>query len=93
MKTPNQLKALVTRAGGVLEEDEGFSDTRIFQVVAPTGKLWACDDLHCLVVCWARGNSDQAYRHNEEAYADVSNRLSFGLRDMTEEDSELYAED
>ncbi len=93
MKSVSQLRTLITKAGGTLEEDEGFSDTRIFQAVAPVGKLWACSDLCCLLIHWARGNTDGAYKANENTYMDVSQRVSFGLRDMREDEKELYATD
>lgn len=95
MKTATQLRTLVERAGGRLEEDEAGSmtDTRIFQICAPEGKLWVNTDLHTMVCYWARGNSNHAYKHNEDAYADVEQRISGGLRDMTGEESELYVQD
>ncbi len=49
-KTIRQLRRLVTQAGGTLEEDEGYSDSRVLQAVAPTGKLWAGSDLQCLLI-------------------------------------------
>ncbi len=93
MKTIRQLTRLVTQAGGVLEEDEGLSDTRILQACAPDGKLWAGSDLQCLLVYWQRGSSLYAQEVNEDAYRDVAERVSHGLRDMTAEEREEHAVD
>lgn len=89
MKSVSQLRTLVTKAGGTLEEDEGFRDARVFQAVAPKGKLWKCSDLSCLVIIWKRG----IYQDNEDVFSDVRQRVSFGLRDMTQDEMEIYAED
>lgn len=95
MKTLTQLRSLVERAGGRLEEDDAGSmtDTRLLQIVAPSGKLWAGSDLSSLVCYWARGSSAQAIRANEANYSDVAERIASGLRDMTPAEREEFAED
>jgi hypothetical protein len=87
------LSQLAAKHGAIVEEDEGTSDMRLFQVIAPAGKIWKGADLHTLVVQWARGGSDQAIRFNQDSFKDVAERMSHGLRDMTEEERELCAED
>ena len=88
MKTVSQLKALVARVGGTVEEDDAgsASDCRLFQIVAPMGKRWKGSDLHTLVCWWARGTSEQAVKFNEDSYVDVQERISHGLRDETNEE-------
>ncbi len=94
MKTTAQLKSLIEVAGGTLEEDAPLrTDTRVFQAVAPTGKLWRNTELHCLVVLWAKGKSKQAQSFNNESFADIKQRISGGCREMTLEELDEYADD
>ncbi len=94
MKTVNQIRVLIVKSGGTLEEDEGLrDDTRIFQAVAPDWQVWRASDTHCMIVYWARGSSEQIQKLNEESYRDLAQRLAFGLRDMTESERDLCAED
>ncbi len=93
MKTLSNLTRLVEQAGGKLEEDEGYGDTRVFQAVAPEGKLWAGSDLQCLLIHWTKGVGKQALLDHEDTYKDVVERVSYGLRDMTKEELEEHAAD
>lgn len=91
MKNVQHLKRAVENAGGRLEEDEPANDCRIFQAVAPEGKIWKGSDTQCLVVWWAIGSSAQAAKFNEESLDDVLERMSHGLRDLNDEEEMIYA--
>jgi hypothetical protein len=93
MKTLNEIKRVVSKAGGSVEEDAGFRDMRTLQVVAPAGMLWAGTGCQCRPVQWARGSAPHAVAHNEAAFRDILDTLSHGLRAMTEEEAYEYAED
>lgn len=93
MKTPQQLRALVERAGGTLEEDFGPSGLRIFQAVARPGYVWAGSDLTCLMVQWARGSSALTLAWNEREFDDLRERVSHGQRPMTAAEIEERVED
>ena len=79
--------------GGRLEEDEGIRDLRCLQLCAPEGKIWVNTDLHTMRLDWARGGSVQSGQYNLGAYNDAIERMSGGLREMTEDERELYSED
>lgn len=79
MKTPRQLKILVTKLGGTLEEDNGLRDMRCFQAVAPDGYLWNGDTLH-IRIDWATGSSTHAIAANEAMFKMVA---EFALEAMT----------
>lgn len=93
MKTIAQIKALVEKAGGTLEEDAGTHDARILQAVAPEGKVWAGSDVQCMLIQWPVGGLPWTKSGRQEAFDDVAERVSFGLRDMTPEEIEEHAED
>jgi len=93
MKTLNDIKRAVAKAGATVEEDCGYRDMRVIQLVAPVGKLWAGTDCQCEPVQWACGSAPHAVQHNDEAFADILDTLSHGLRAMTEEEAADYAED
>jgi hypothetical protein len=93
MKTISQLRAAVLKAGGTLEEDTGYRDMRVLQLVAPKGKLWSGADVQSYPVHWAKGNSTHAVEYNERnAFADAMDTINHGLRDMTEDEKPLYDE-
>ena len=92
MKTKKQLQTLTEKAGGILEEDAGGRDWRVFQAVAPRGKLWAGSDLKCLRIEWPAGYSTRVADAREDAFKDAAERVSHGLRDMTTEEREEYEE-
>lgn len=92
MKTTTQLRKLVESAGGILEEDEGRRDMRCFQACAPDGKIWG-EGVTCLRIDWAAGTSPHAIAFNEDAFKDLTSRLSSGLRDQTEGEKYLCSED
>lgn len=93
--TVANLRALVEKHHGVLEEDDAGSmtDSRVFQIVAPAGKVWVNADLRTRVCIWARGSSAHAQRYNADALDDVAECVAAGTRDFTAEEAELYAED
>lgn len=91
MKTLTDIKRAVAKVGATVEEDCGYRDMRVFQLVAPDGKLWAGTDCQCEPVQWATGSSHHAIAHNEAAFRDILDTLSHGLRDMTPEEAEEYA--
>ena len=93
MKTLNDIKRVVTKAGGTVEEDCGYRDMRVFQLVAPSGKLWAGNDCQCEPVQWATGASTKARQFNESQFADILDTLSHGLREMTFEEAADYSEE
>ena len=93
MKTLNDIKRAVAKAGATVEEDCGYRDMRVIQLVAPVGKLWAGTDCQCEPVQWACGSAPHAVQHNEQAFADILDTLSHGLREMTLEEAANYAED
>ena len=93
MKTLNDIKRAVAKAGATVEEDAGYRDMRVFQLVAPSGKLWAGNDCQCKPVQWATGASTQARQFNESQFADIFDTLLHGLRDMTEEEAADYSEE
>lgn len=84
------LRRLCERNGGLLEEDEGYRDMRVLQVVAPDGQVWEEGVKH-LKVEWQRGNSDAAQKHNHAQMESVEQRLNH--RDMTPEEADMCAED
>jgi hypothetical protein len=63
MITTRQLKSLVTKLGGTLEEDHGVRDLRCFQAVAPDGYLWNGDTRH-IRIDWATGSSRTSIAFN-----------------------------
>ena len=93
MKTLNDIKRAVAKAGATVEEDAGYRDMRVLQLVAPAGKLWAGTDCKCEPVQWACGSAPHAVAHNEATFSDIMDTLSHGLRAMTEEEAREYAED
>lgn len=84
--TIKDVRRAIEKAGGTMEEDEGYRDMRILQAVAPRGRLWACDSIYALMVPWAVGNSPQAAAHRADTFRDLGERLSFGLEDDPEFD-------
>jgi hypothetical protein len=93
VKTLNDIKRAVAKVGGTVEEDCGYRDMRVFQLVAPAGKLWAGTDCQCEPIQWACGSAPHAVKYNEAVFADILDTLSHGLRAMTEEEAYEYAED
>ncbi len=87
MKTIGHIKRAVAQVGGTVEEDAGYRDMRVLQLVAPAGMLWAGTDCQCEPVSWATGSSALAQAHNEEAFADILDTLSHGVRAMTAEEA------
>lgn len=92
MKSITQLRRLIEKAGGKMEDDGEGSAVHIFQAVAPENKLWKCDDIHCLRIDWGIP-ATQCQQWNEGVYNDIAERVALGLRDMTEEEKQLYAEE
>ena len=93
MKTLNDIKRAAAGSGATVEEDTGYRDMRVFQLVAPAGKVWAGMDCRCKPVEWACGSAPHAVAYNEACFRDILETLSHGLRDMTEEEAHEYAED
>jgi hypothetical protein len=93
MKTLNDIKRAVAKVGGTVEEDEGYRDMRVLQLIAPAGKLWAGTDCQCEPVHWACGSAPHAVKYNEKTFADILDTLSHGAREMTPEEAEEHAED
>lgn len=91
MKTLNDIKRAAAKVGATVEEDTGYRDMRVFQLVAPDGKLWNATDCQCERVHWACGAAPHAITHNESAYRDILGTVSLGLRDMTEAEKLEYA--
>lgn len=86
MKTKKDFAKLVERCGGTLEEDTGYRNMRVYQAVAPDGKLWAGDDVQCLRIETCKASSEDDYEWARAI-------LERGLRDITPEEAEFYAED
>lgn len=82
--TVKDVRRAIEKAGGTMEEDEGYRDMRTLQAVAPDGKLWACGSLHCLRIEWATGRTAQAQAYNGHEYRDLEERLACGLEDDPE---------
>jgi hypothetical protein len=87
------VKRAAAKAGGTVEEDTGYRDMRVLQVVAPHGYLWVGNDCQCTRVEWATGKAPHAISANEQTFASLAEMLSHGLREMTAEECELYAEE
>ena len=92
MKSIRDIRRAVSTVGGTVEEDCGYRDMRVLQLVAPAGKLWTGNDCQCEPVSWATGSSPQARAYNETAFADILDTLSHGVREMTPEEREEHAE-
>lgn len=85
LRTKSDLNRLATSVGATIEEDEGYRDMRVFQLVSPKGQRWVEGIVHIRVE-WATGKACQSF--NESAYADAVARVSGGLEPIP--DSELY---
>jgi len=77
------IRNAVEKVGATVEEDCGFRDMRVIQLVAPMGKLWAGTDCQSEPIHWACGSSVHAVACNETAFSYILDTLSHGLRDMT----------
>jgi hypothetical protein len=86
VKTKKDFAKLVERCGGTLEEDTGFRNNRVFQAVAPDGKLWKGDDVQCLRIETCKESADADFQWARSI-------LEAGLRDITPEEADFYAED
>jgi hypothetical protein len=93
MKTLKDIQRAAREADGHVEEDCGYRDMRLFQLVAPAGKLWAGTGCKCNPVQWACGTTPHAVAHNEAAFSSILETLSHGLREMTPDEADEYAED
>lgn len=89
----SNLTRLAQSAGATLEEDTGYRDMRCFQIVAPDGKRWVDGGVTCIRIEWATGSSLSAREHNEAEYLVVKEAVEFGLEDIPEFESYLYATD
>ena len=78
------VRRAVEAAGGTLEEDCGIRDMRVLQACAPEGKVWS-EELHCLRIDWAVGNTPHAAAHRADTFRDLKERLAGGLIDDPEE--------
>lgn len=87
MKTIADIKRIAASAGGTVEEDHGHRDMRKIQVCSQPGRLWSGNDCIHIPIDWAKGNSPSAIRHNEETFRSLTETLSHGQRDMTEQEA------
>lgn len=87
------IKRATIAAGGTVEEDHPHRDMRVFQLLAPDGKVWSGNDCACIRVDWAKGSTNDAISFNQSAFSALKDTLSFGLRDMTADEAYLYATD
>ena len=65
MKTKADLERLAKSAGATLEEDEGYRDMRVFQIVAPDGKRWVDGGCMHVRIDWAQGRKPDAVKFND----------------------------
>jgi len=91
MKTKTHLERLAAKTGATLEEDDGYRDMRVFQLVAPEGKIWIDGGVTSIRVEWAKGSGRHAVEHNEAEYLVVSEAAECGMEPMTEEQLADYA--
>jgi len=90
MKNKASLERLAQSAGGTLEEDHGYRDMRVFQIVAPERFLWASGGVTCVRLDWARGSSPESAAFNEAEYLITKEALDCGLEPMTDEQLSHY---
>lgn len=93
MKTVSDIKRLAAQAGATIEEDEGYRDMRVLQIIAPGGKRWLDGHVKMIRVEWATGKSPSAQQHNAAEWLVIAEAVECGLEDIPAEDAELYAVD
>lgn len=93
MITQNDYFKLAKSVDATLEEDSGYRDIQVFQMVAPKGKLWISEDSPNLRFEIATGNTDSAKKFNQVEFDCVCGNVSVGFREMSEEEKDLFAED
>ncbi len=93
MKTKKDLEKLAGSVGATLEEDTGYRDMRTFQICAPDGQRWKCNDTLHILVQWAKGSTKQVIAYNEDEYGDAECRVKCGLEAIPAEEMDLYSND
>ncbi len=93
MKTKRDLERLAELVGATLEEDSGWRDMRVFQIIAPKGQRWISDSVVSIKIEWAKGHSESDRKYNESEFALASERVACGFKPIPAEDLYLYAED
>lgn len=90
MTSKQELQALARRTGGRLEEDEGYREMRVFQLVAPAGKLWT-EGVRAIRLEMSTARTPQALAYNRALLREAGQRAV--LRDMLPDELDLYATD
>lgn len=79
MSTLAKVKALAAALGATVEDDK-IGNTHECRVEAPRGKRWKCSEIHELI--------DSSYRPWKPDYADVLDRMNYGIEDCPDADCE-----
>lgn len=93
MKTKADLERLAKSAGATLEEDEGYRDMRVFQIVAPDGKRWVDGGCMHVRIDWAQGRKPDAVKFNDAEYLIAKEAVECGLEEIPAEEAYIYASD
>lgn len=93
MITIKDLQRKARTHGATVEEDCGYRNMRVFQVVAPTGQRWSANDSIHIRVEISRGTNFRSWKFNQRAWADFTSRIEFGLEPIPESEAYLYTED
>ena len=92
MNIKQKLELAAAKYGATVEEDPGYRNMRVFQLVAPQGKIWEEGVLHIRVEL-QRGNSPVAQTFNAQEITHAIENMSNGARPMTDIEKELCADD
>jgi hypothetical protein len=90
--TKSDLVRLARLKGGTVEEDTGYRDVRVFQVIAPNGRRWV-DGVQCIQVERATGSTEDVHNFNRASWAQIVNRLTRGHEAIPADELEAYAEE
>jgi len=90
ISTMATVKASVRKHGATIEENWDGD----YCVDAPTGFVWACDGIHCLVMHWmTRDNGQEEWKGDKQIVIDdVLNRMTDGLTECEEVDCDVCGE-
>lgn len=83
MSWQTKAKALAKKLGAEVENNSN-GEQYVYDILAPKGKIWSCNLIHCLVGNCFKGDP----KWYEEVWKDLYERMSYGLEECDDPDCE-----